>query len=105
MISLRRCSVYTHNEKNTQPLKNSEILTFAATLMYRQNIIFTEVNQRQILYNTNYMWNLKIYTKESIYKQKQNHRHRKQTFGEIGGQEQIRSIRLIDTTIQIIGKQ
>ena len=27
------------------------------------------------------------------------------TKGERGGQEQIRSIRLIDTTIQIIGKQ
>ena len=38
-----------------------------------------KVRQKQILYDITYMWNPKN-TNESIYKQKQTHRHTKQTY-------------------------
>ena len=45
-----------------------------------QNIILNEeIRQKQILYDSTYMWNPKN-TNESIYKQKQTHRHIKQTY-------------------------
>ena len=41
-----------------------------------------------IPYHITYMWNLKHGTNESIYKQKQTHRHRDQTCGcQVGGEE------------------
>ena len=36
--------------------------------------------ERQIAYHIIYMWNLKYDTKKLIYKQKQTHRHGKQTY-------------------------
>ena len=37
--------------------------------------------ERQIPYDITYMWYLKYATNELIYKTKQTHRHRKQTYG------------------------
>ena len=37
--------------------------------------------ERQILYDITYMWNLKNSPSKLIYKMKQTHRHRKQTYG------------------------
>ena len=49
--------------------------------------------ERQIIYDITYMWNLKI-TQMNLYtKQKQTHRHRKQTYGyerEEGGRDKLR---------------
>ena len=61
-------------------------MPFAATWMDLEIIILSEVSQteRQIPYDTTYMWNLKYDTNELIYqttKQKQTHRHRKQIYG------------------------
>ena len=43
-------------------------------------IILNEARQRQISYDVAYMWSKK-YANELICKQKQTHRHRKQTYG------------------------
>ena len=49
-------------------IKKNEILPFTATWMDLENIILSEVRERQILYNIIYMWNLKNNTNESIYR-------------------------------------
>ena len=42
--------------------------------------------ERQILYDTTYMWNLKKMIQMNLFtKQKQTHRHRKQTYGSQSG--------------------
>ena len=41
-------------------IKNNEIIPFATTWMNLENIILSEVRQRQILYDITYTWNLKI---------------------------------------------
>ena len=51
-------------------IKKNEILPFAATWMNLQNIILSEISQRQILYDITYMWNLKNNMNEFIYKTK-----------------------------------
>ena len=38
-----------------------------------ENIMFSEISQRQILYDITYVWNPKNNTNEYIYKQKQAH--------------------------------
>ena len=45
----------------------SKIRVFAATQMEQENIMLSEINQRQI-YGITYMWHLQNYTSESIYK-------------------------------------
>ena len=45
----------------------SKIRVFAATQMEQENIMLSEINQRQI-YDITYMWHLQNYTSESIYK-------------------------------------
>ena len=52
------------------PIEKNEILTFAATWKDLENIILNEVNrtERQMLYDTVFMWNLKCNTNESISK-------------------------------------
>ena len=52
-------------------------MPFAATQMDLESIILSEANQRKIAYIT-YMWTLKM---NLFAKQKQTHRHRKQTYG------------------------
>ena len=68
-------------------MKKNEMMLFAATWMDLEIIIPSEVSQkeRQILCDITYMWNLKYDTNELIYKQKQTHRHRKQTYGHQRG--------------------
>ena len=48
-------------------IKN-EIMPFAATQMDLEIIILSEVRVRQISYDITYMWNLKNYINEVIYK-------------------------------------
>ena len=61
---------YTHTIDSYSAIKRNEILPFAATWMDLENIILSEVSQmeRQILYDTTYLWNLKNNTNELIYK-------------------------------------
>ena len=60
-------------------------MPFAATGMHLKIIIPSEVKSdraRQILYDITYMWNLKKIVQMNLFtKQKQTHRHRKQTYG------------------------
>ena len=73
-------------------------MPFAATWMDLEIIILSKICQRQI-YDFTYMWNLKIKLQIKLYtKQKQTHRHRKQTCLKKGemGEGPIRSMGLID---------
>ena len=72
---------YIYMMKYYSAIKQNEILPFAATWMDLKNIILSEVSQRQILYEITYMWNLKIIQMNLFTKQKQTHRHRKQSYG------------------------
>ena len=58
-------------------------MPFAATGMDLEFIPLSEVRQRQISYDTTYMWNLKnkMIQLNLFTKQKQTHRHRKETQG------------------------
>ena len=50
-------------------MEMNEIMPFAATQIDLEIVILNEVNQRQILYDITYMWNLKNNnTSELIYK-------------------------------------
>ena len=44
-------------------------------------IKWREVREKQTLYDITYVWNLKYDTSELTHKQKQTHRHRKQSYG------------------------
>ena len=60
-------------------IKKNEIMPLAAKWLDLQNIVLSEVNQRQI-YIT-YMWNLKKMIQMNLFiKQEQPHRHRKQNY-------------------------
>ena len=50
-------------------IKKNEIMPFAAILKVLEIIILSEVNQKEkeILYDINYMWNIKYDTNEPIY--------------------------------------
>ena len=63
-------------------IKKNEILPFAATWMDLENILLSEIRERQILHDITYTWNLKKIKQMNLYtEQKQTHRHRKQTNG------------------------
>ena len=64
-------------------IKKNEILPFAATWIDLEIIIPSKSDrERQILYDITYMWNLKKKIQiHLLTKQKQTHRHRKQTYG------------------------
>ena len=88
MTGLRRCGMYvcvciyiyifiyiythihthTHTHNGILVIKKNEIFPFAATWMDLENIILSEVRERQKLFDITYMWNLKNNTNESIYK-------------------------------------
>ena len=55
-------------------------MPFISTWMSLEIIILSEVNEKENKYHITYMWNLKYDTNLST-KQKQIHRHRKQTCG------------------------
>ena len=60
-------------------------MPFAAIWMKLEIIILSEV--RQISCDITYMWNLKKMIQMNLFtKQKQTHRHRKQTYGYQSGQ-------------------
>ena len=56
---------YMYTMQHYSGIKNNEIMPFAATWMYLEIVILTEVKQRQISYNIYniYMWNLKKWYK------------------------------------------
>ena len=54
----KMCYIYTMGYYSA--IKNNEIIPFATTWMNLENIILSEVRQRQILYDITYTWNLKI---------------------------------------------
>ena len=54
-------------------------MPFAATWMLETIILVKSGRQRQVPYDIAYIWNLK-YDANELIKQKQTHRHRKQTY-------------------------
>jgi len=63
--------------------KKNEIMSFISIWMNLEIIILNEeIRQRQISYDMSYIWNLKKKNDTNLFaKQKQTHRHRKQTYG------------------------
>ena len=51
--------MYTHTLACYSAIKKNEILPFAAVWMDLENIMLSEISQRQILYDITYMWNKK----------------------------------------------
>ena len=82
-------------------MTKNEILLFAATWMDPENIMFSEIRQRQILYDITYMWNLRSNTSECIYKTNRFTDVGNKfmvTGGErSGGKGQVRNMELTDT--------
>ena len=60
--------VYIYTMEYYTAIKKNEIMPFPATWMGLEIITLSEGNQRQIPYDTHYMWNLKYDTNELIYK-------------------------------------
>ena len=57
-------------------------MSFAATWMDLEIIISSEVRQKEKYCDITYIWNLKKMIQMNLFtKQKQTHRHRKQTYG------------------------
>ena len=73
--------LYIYSVEYYSARKNNEIMPFAATGMDLEFIPLSEVRQRQISYDTTYIWNLKnkMIQLNLFTKQKQTHRHRKET--------------------------
>ena len=62
-------------------IKNNEIIPFVKIWMGLEIIILTEISQRQISNDITYTWNLKKMIQMKLFtKQKQTHRHGKQTY-------------------------
>ena len=72
--------VYIYNGTLLSQKKN-KIMPFAATQMDLEIIILSEVSQRQISHDITYMESKKMMQMNLFTKQKQTHRHRKQTYG------------------------
>ena len=77
---------YTHTHTHTQwnttkPQKRMKYSHVQQKQMDLGNIKQSEVRQRQIACNITYMWEAKNNTNDLHIKQKQIHRHRKQTYG------------------------
>ena len=73
--------VCIHNRILLSHRKN-EIMSFVATWTELEIIILNQSKrERQILYDIAYIWNLKHDTEDLSIKQKQTHRHSKQTCG------------------------
>ena len=59
-------------------IKKDEILPLAATWMDLENIILSEVSQRQMSHDISYMWNLKKMIQMKLFTmQKQTHKTQK----------------------------
>ena len=57
--------VHTSTTECYSAIEKNEIMPLAAPWMSLEIIILSEVNQRQILYDITYMWNLKYDTNET----------------------------------------
>ena len=60
--------------------KKNEIMPSEATCMNLEIIILNEMSEKG-KYDSTYIWSLKYDTINLLMKQKQTHRHRKQTYG------------------------
>ena len=80
---------YIYKMEYYSAIKKNKIMPFAVTWMDLEIIILSEGSQieRQILYDITYMRNLKkmMIQMNLFTKQKQTHRHRKQTYGHQRG--------------------
>ena len=54
-----RCGTYVHSNNGITTQSKKEILPYAAMRMVLENIMLSEISQRQILYDTTYIQNLK----------------------------------------------
>ena len=79
---------YINTMEYYSTIKKNEIMPFAATWMDPEIIISQSNTERQVSYDTTYMWNLKKGTSEVTYKREMSDRCRKQTYGyqEIRGE-------------------
>ena len=80
-------------------IKKDDIMPFAATWMDLENLILSDMSQkdRQIPYDITYNWNLISSTNEHLLR-KENHGLGEETCGCLMGVEGIRSLGLSDTT-------
>ena len=60
MIRLRRCGVCIYTYNVILLSRKKEILPSVAMWMDLENVTFSGINKRQILYDTTYLWNIKI---------------------------------------------
>ena len=74
-------------------MKKNEIMSFVATWVDLETIILHELSQ---IYVKSYTWNLKIIQMDFLTKQKQTHRHRKQTYGYQRGKGARDKLRVLD---------
>ena len=78
---------YMYTMEYYSAIKKNKIIPLAATWMDLEIIILSKSDrERQVSYDITYMWNLKKKIQMNLFtKQKQTHRHRKQTYGDFPG--------------------
>ena len=86
---------YIYTVEYYSDIKKNEVMPFAATWMDLEIIILSEVSQTKtnIIWYHLYVESKKNDTNELTYKQKQTHRHGKQTYGhqrgKVGGRDKL----------------